>query len=79
MAVNRENYEVMEEWVGELWHKMNTRMADRRYPQASVSLTEVNNALGIFFRALGGDGGLQIEAADATVNPAAPPPIIPIS
>jgi len=60
----------MEEWVGELWHKMITRMADRRYPRASVSLTEVNNALGIFFRALGGDGGLQIEAADATVNPA---------
>jgi nitric oxide reductase NorD protein len=60
----------MEEWVGELWHKMITRMADRRYPQASVSLAEVNNALGIFFRALGGDGGLQIEAADATANPA---------
>ena len=60
----------MEEWVGELWHKMIMRMADRRYPQASVSLTEVNNALGIFFRALGGDGGLQIEAVDATDNPA---------
>jgi len=60
----------MEEWVGELWHKMITRMADKRYPQAAVSLAEINHSLGIFFRALGGDGGLQIEAADATKNPA---------
>jgi nitric oxide reductase NorD protein len=60
----------MEEWVGELWHKMITRIADKRYPHASVSLAEVNNTLAIFFRALGGNGGLQIEAADATANPA---------
>jgi nitric oxide reductase NorD protein len=60
----------MEEWVGELWHKMITRIADRRYPHASVSLAEVNSTLRIFFRALGGDGALQIEAADATPNPA---------
>ena len=60
----------MEEWVGELWHNMITRMADKRYADASVSLAEVNHTLGIYFRALGGDGGLQIEAADATSNPA---------
>ena len=60
----------MEEWVGELWHNMITRLADRRYPDASVSLAEVNHTLGIYFRALGGDGGLQIEAADASANPA---------
>ena len=59
----------MEEWVGELWHKMVTRMADQRHPQAAVSLAQMHNTLGIFFRALGGDGGLQIEAADATANP----------
>jgi nitric oxide reductase NorD protein len=60
----------MEEWVGELWHKTITRMAEKRHPQAAVKLAELHNTLGIFFRALGGDGGLQIEAADATANPA---------
>ena len=60
----------MEEWVGELWHKMITRLADEHHPQAAVSLAEMRHGLGIFFRALGGDGGLQIEAADATANPA---------
>jgi nitric oxide reductase NorD protein len=49
---------------------MIMRIADRRYPDASVSLAEVNHTLGIYFRALGGDGGLQIEAADARANPA---------
>ena len=58
----------MEEWVGELWHKMITRMADRRFPQAAVELAQLRPTLGLFFRALGGDGGLQIEAADATAN-----------
>ena len=60
----------MEEWVGELWHKMVTRMADKRHPEAGVCLAELQQALGIYFRALGGDGGLQIEAADATANTA---------
>lgn len=60
----------MEEWVGELWHNMITRMADRRHPGAVVRLADMRATLGVFFRALGGDGGLQIEAADATANPA---------
>jgi nitric oxide reductase NorD protein len=59
----------MEERVGELWHKMITRIADKRHPHAVVSLAEVSNTLAIYFRALGGDGGLQIEAADATATP----------
>ena len=59
----------MEEWVGELWHRMITGVADRRYPQAAVELAQVRTMLGVYFRALGGDGGLQIEAADATANP----------
>ena len=58
----------MEEWIGELWHKMITRMADKRYPHAAVRLVQMHTTLGIFFRALGGDGGLLIEAADATEN-----------
>ena len=59
----------MEEWVGEIWHNVITRMADRRHPGAVVRLADMRATLGIFFRALGGDGGLQIEAADATANP----------
>ncbi len=56
----------MEEKVGELWHKLITRLAEERYPHAAVRLSEVNHTLGILFRALGGDGGLRIEGAGAT-------------
>ncbi len=56
----------MEEKVGEIWHRLITRMADTRYPEAAVSLQQVNTTVGIMFRALGGDGGLQVEAAHAT-------------
>ncbi len=56
----------MEEKVGELWHKLITRLAEDRYPHAAVRLSEVNHTLGILFRALGGDGGLRIESASAT-------------
>ncbi len=56
----------MEEKVGELWHKLITRMADQRHHQAEVFLSDVRNPIGIFFRALGGDGGLRVEVVDAT-------------
>ena len=55
----------MEEKVGELWHKLITRLAQDRYPQAAVRLSEVNQTLAIVFRALGGDGGLRIESASS--------------
>ena len=58
----------MEEQVGELWHKLITRVADNQYPAAAVFLHDIQQAIGIYFRALGGDGGLQIEVADATDN-----------
>jgi len=58
----------MEEQVGEIWHKLVTRLADNNNAMASVHLADVQKTIGIFFRALGGDGGLQIESADATVN-----------
>ena len=60
----------MEEHVGELWHKFISRLADKRYPRAAVALPEVQHGLGIFYRALGGDGGLQLQAADASENTA---------
>ena len=56
----------MEEQVGALWHRLVTRMGERRYPHAAVSLTDMAQTLGIYFRALGGDGGLEVRAADAT-------------
>lgn len=56
----------MEEHVGALWHRFITRLADDHHADAAVNLSDLQRPLGIFFRALGGDGGLQIEAADAT-------------
>jgi nitric oxide reductase NorD protein len=56
----------MEEKVGELWHKLITRAADRGHRAATVHLADVAPGLGVFFRALGGDGALQVEAAQAT-------------
>ncbi|HHO60067.1 MAG TPA: VWA domain-containing protein [Thiotrichales bacterium] len=58
----------MEEHVGELWHRLITRAADNQHPDAAVYLHDMQKSLGIFFRALGGDSGLQIEVADATPN-----------
>lgn len=56
----------MEEFVGELWHKLVTRAADKQHAEAAVSLDEVSKTAAIFFRALGGDAGLNISAAPAT-------------
>ncbi|MES9829170.1 MAG: VWA domain-containing protein [Candidatus Thiodiazotropha sp.] len=56
----------MEEKIGELWHRLITRLAQDRYPEAAVRLTDLNHTLGILFRAFGGDGGLRVEAAGAT-------------
>ena len=58
----------MEEWVGQLWHKLITRAADTRYPQAAVTLDEVSQRVGVLFRALGGDGALRVTAAEATAH-----------
>ena len=56
----------MEEKVGELWHKLITRIADTRYPEAAVTLNQVSTTVGVMFRALGGDGGLEVEATTST-------------
>ncbi len=56
----------MEEYVGGLWHKWVTRAADQRHEQAAVTLQEIGKTAGIFFRALGGDAGLNLSAAPAT-------------
>lgn len=56
----------MEEQVGQIWHRFITRLARTEYPEAVVHLDEVRRTVGILFRALGGDGGLRIEATTAT-------------
>jgi nitric oxide reductase NorD protein len=58
----------MEEHVGALWHRLITRLAADRHPEAAVALPDVAKTVGIFFRALGGDGGLQVEGADRTAT-----------
>lgn len=58
----------MEEQVGYLWHRLVTRAAGGRHPEAAVQLTELAPTLGILFRALGGDGGLRVEGANATAH-----------
>ncbi len=56
----------MEEQVGQYWDRFITKLAYQGYPQAAVELKDLTGALGIFFRALGGDGALTITAASAT-------------
>lgn len=53
----------MEEAVGKIWHRLVTRAAGGSYPQAVVTLKQVDRAVGVMFRALGGDGGLRVAAA----------------
>ncbi|MDO9366290.1 MAG: VWA domain-containing protein [Methylotenera sp.] len=56
----------MEEYVGELWHKLVTRAADKQHEDAAVSLNEISKTAAIYFRALGGDAGLNLSAAPPT-------------
>ena len=56
----------MEEYVGQLWDKFITGAAEGRSVAAAVALEEVAPSLAIYFRALGGDPGLTITAAQAT-------------
>lgn len=60
---------MLEEFVGETWHRFITKRADKQYPEATVYLDEVRYTAGIFFRALGGEGGLRVEnATDSDVH-----------
>ncbi|MGD2117191.1 MAG: VWA domain-containing protein [Chromatiales bacterium] len=54
----------MEEQVGQFWHRFITRLADATHADARVRLADVKHRLAIYFRALGGDAGLQIDIAD---------------
>jgi len=54
---------MLEELVGSKWHHFITKRADTTYPEATVYLEDIRHTAGIFFRALGGEGGLQIKKA----------------
>jgi nitric oxide reductase NorD protein len=56
----------MEEHVGRFWHHLVTRAASHRHPDAAVRLADMRKMAGILFRALGGDGALDIRPAAAT-------------
>ena len=58
----------MEEYVGTLWHKLITRAADNHHRDAVVTLQQTVKPAGILFRAMGGDGGLAIKAAQQTTH-----------
>lgn len=58
----------MEEYVGQLWHRLITRSAATHYPQAAVTLSEMARSVGVLFRALGGEGGLRVESAAAATH-----------
>lgn len=60
----------MEEQVGEIWHRWITRAASTRFPAAKVELDEVVGTVGVLFRALGGDSGLQVSSAEASTHAA---------
>lgn len=58
----------MEEFVGGLWDKLITRTAYRGFPKARVELKDIEKIAPVFFRALGGDAGLNIRACTATTH-----------
>ncbi|MEH6627977.1 MAG: VWA domain-containing protein [Motiliproteus sp.] len=58
----------MEEKVGQYWDRFITNIAYDGFPEAAVELKQVSNSLGIFFRALGGDGALSVTAATDTYH-----------
>jgi nitric oxide reductase NorD protein len=53
----------MEEWVGEIWHKMITRKANTEHLDAKVQLTDISSQLAPYFRALGGEHHKTLETA----------------
>ncbi|MFW5451394.1 MAG: nitric oxide reductase activation protein NorD [Methylophagaceae bacterium] len=54
---------MLEELVGSTWHRFITHRANKHYPEAAVYLDEIRHTAGIFFRALGGEGGLRVESS----------------
>ena len=60
----------MEETVGRVWHDFITGAAGGRYPEAAVTLKEIEKTAGILFRAFGGDPALKVASATAETHTA---------
>ena len=58
----------MEEFVGGLWDRFIRKAANRGYPAARVKLEQMAKLAPIFFRALGGDPGVNVTAGTATAH-----------
>ncbi len=56
----------MEEHIGAFWHRFITRAAQRHYPDAAVTLADIEKTAGLLFRAFGGDPGLRVVPTAAT-------------
>lgn len=57
-----------EETIGNLWHDLAYGMgADATYPDAAVAFADVRLSLAVLFRALGGDGGVEMGEAATTL------------
>lgn len=57
-----------EETVGNLWHDMASGMgATAAYPESAVVLADVRPSLAVLFRALGGEPGVELGEAPATL------------
>ncbi|NOQ94650.1 MAG: VWA domain-containing protein [Methylophaga sp.] len=54
---------MLEELVGSTWHRFITKRAETHFPDAIVYLDDIRLTAGIFFRALGGEGGLRVESS----------------
>lgn len=45
----------MEEWIGEIWHKLISKKANTDHQMATIMLSELTDELALFYRANGGD------------------------
>jgi nitric oxide reductase NorD protein len=54
----------LEETIGRVWHRLvGEKHSWPRHPEAAVALDEVRAQLAVFFRGLGGDGGVAVSSA----------------
>ena len=55
----------MEEWIGERWHRLVTRAADRGFASQAVTLAVMQRPAELLFRAAGGAPGVRVVPAAA--------------